>query len=375
MDAYELLKVIQLAGNNVRSNESDLQERILMFNNTEYSFIIEKTRQSNNSMPTDYQDSHFYDLIKNSFAILNETIKTEEIIFDGKKIQPRPLPLYGTVDFDSFNAFITADNSDPVIVLNNGLLKFTQKIIELITKEHYLRSKNLFSKKYQGIFTKNFIDAMMCYYIYGDVYGAISLDLCDIENFDDLKDSEKVGDHIGASEMLYDEAYFQFLFDVEDATYLWIAAHEYAHLLLGHIDNANLSSKRLNEVHVSMIDFDWQEEYDADSLGAILTMQSSACHNSIHGIYLALTCLLFCTCHNEKTSISHPPVAERINNVFAILKKNNYDIDGYRNIDNYLVPKFRKYGEFLPILAESGIGISSAFELQKYLYRECKLQI
>jgi len=373
MNAHELLRSIQLAGNRVRSNKGDLYETIRQLKNTKYDFIIERKKQDNEEMPTDYQDSHFYYMAKIAFDILVNSVESEKIIFKNREITSRPLPLYGTVDFDSFNAFIATDDGATIIALNNGLLKFTQKIIELVAKEHYLRSKNIFNIARQELFTRNFIDVMISFHIYADSYFAIPLDLCGVKSVDDLKDDNKVDEHLSSEIGLYDETYLPFLCDIEDATYLWIVAHEYAHLLLGHLDGKEPTTKKLNDIDVQAIDFSWQQEYDADSLGAVIAMQSFSSLNQVHGIYLALICLFLCTYQSQDEPPSHPPARLRINNVFDSLKSHNHDTSHYRNIDNIIGPKLTKYKEFLSVYKSNVGNSASLLELQRYIYNEYEL--
>lgn len=74
MDAKELLKSIQLLGKNVKSNEDYLQKVIRESNNSKYNFLVDKIRETNSKLPTDYQESHFYSIIEDSFSILEEII-------------------------------------------------------------------------------------------------------------------------------------------------------------------------------------------------------------------------------------------------------------------------------------------------------------
>ena len=74
MTANELLTKIQLFGEKVHSNNEYLKK----IENEHFNFnkqkLVDHIKASNNRMPTDYQNSHFYDIIENSFSVLKETI-------------------------------------------------------------------------------------------------------------------------------------------------------------------------------------------------------------------------------------------------------------------------------------------------------------
>lgn len=369
MDAKELLKSIQLLGKNVKSNEYYLQKIIRESKNSKYNFLIDKIKETNSKLPTDYQESHFYSIIEDSFSILEEIINLNNIQFHGQKIELKALPVYGTVDWDSYNAFVKITNNNPIIVFNNGLLKFTDRIIKLIVEEIYLKYKNILDHRYQELFTKHFIDIMLCYHLYCDAYRAIPIEWCGISDFNDLDDMDKVLEFVNSEPVLYDETYTAYNIDLENATYLWIAAHEYSHIILNHTESANLVHTTIGSIAAQKMYFNWNQEYEADLLGAVLTMQNDKCYYSANGIYLALNCILLSDYNNLYGSESHPPIKRRIERILDYLNKSGFKLTNYKSIDAILTPKFVEYKRFMKTFDYNNFN-QNLFDIQRYLYKE-----
>lgn len=286
----------------------------------------------------------------------------------------KSLPLYGTVDLDSYNAFVKITNNNPVIVFNNGLLKFTDRIIKLVVEEIYLNYKNMMDCKYQALFTRHFIDIMLCYHLYCDAYMAIPIEWCGISDFDDLDNMDKLAEYINSNSVVYDESYIQFIIDLENATYLWIASHEYSHIILNHLESANLVHTTIGSIAVQKMYFSWQQEYEADLLGTILTMQNDRCYYSVNGIYLALNCILLSDYNNVHGSESHPPIKRRIERIFDYLHKSKYKLTNYRNIDAVLTSKFIEYKKFMKSFVPSDFN-NNLLDIQRYLYKDYVISV
>ena len=218
MNAKELLTAIQISGKSVSDNRRDLQTYINIKNKhgnkdtfINYDYLIQELQKTSDRMPTNYQNSHFYNIIVDSFNILDETINNETISYNGKNIEIKPVPMYGTASLKGYNAFIRTDD-EPVIVFNDDLLMLTDKLIEIYTKTHWLASNDLLNDKYLDLLTRNFIDVMYCFYFESDAYNAIPLDWCEIENFDDLLSIEKIYENTFEFENLFvNNNYLSFL--------------------------------------------------------------------------------------------------------------------------------------------------------------------
>lgn len=380
MNAKELLSAIQISGNHVTDNRSNLQTYVYLKNKhgnqksfINYDYLIKNLQKTSDRLPTNYQNSHFYNIIVDSFDVLKETINNETIYFKGKNIEVKPLPLYGTASLKGYNAFIRTDD-EPVIVFNDDLLMLTDKLIEIYTKTHWLANKNLLDDKYLDLLTRNFIDVMYCFYSTSDAYNAIPLDWCEIENFDDLASADKIYETSFEFENLFvNDNYLSFFNQFTESTYLWMAAHEYSHLVLGHLNNEKNLSKSLlnNEIEVEKYSFEWQEEYDADLLGAIITMESKSSFYLSTSIYFAMNCIRLGDPYNsESTSSNHPPINLRIKNVFDYFDSNyKYYLGNNKNIDAVLNPMIKKFIKFVNDIKTCDLHFSELFEIQRYIYK------
>lgn len=197
MKAKDLLTSLQMAGRSFYSNKKFLYDTRKGLKAEIYKGVIKRLEDDNKKMPTDYQDSHFYHIIEDSFNSLIRTIDENKIEFNRTTIQPEKVPLFGTADFAGYNAFVEADD-EKVIVFNNDLLKFTQHMIEIYTKEHWLYSKGLMNRHIQKLLAQNFVDTMLCFHIFSDAYATIPLALCEIDDLDNLDDPDKLSNLVSA---------------------------------------------------------------------------------------------------------------------------------------------------------------------------------
>lgn len=375
MNAKVLLASLQIAGKTYHSNEEFLNETRDGLKFTEYKYIIKLIEDSNKRMPTDYQESHFYDIIKESFDSLEQTLTENEIKFEGVTISPEKIPLFGTASFMGYDAFVEVGGDEKVIVFNDDLLKFTQRIIEIYTKEHWLKSKGLMNKYIKKILAQNFVDTMLCFHVFSDAYAAIPLSWCEISDLDDLGDPDKIYELTSSIDELIDyEQYFVFENQISVSVYLWIAAHEYAHVVLGHLNN-NVGSRKLSlcGYDVTEIKFSYQKEYDADLLGAIITLQSNDSLFSANGIYLAMSCMLLGQLYDDsERSLTHPPIQNRIEKVFSFVDNSKqFLVTNYRIVDKIIASNLYIYQKVINKIIFDKMLFSSPLEMQKFIYKEC----
>lgn len=173
-------------------------------------------------------------------------------------------------------------------------------------------------------------------------------------------------------EFISDLDYMFFDSDIGLSTYLWIAAHEYSHIVLGHLKNNNGTSKlHLNGIEVDKINLNKKQELDADLLGAIITFESDSSLFSEDGIYFALACMLLSSMENKETpDISYPSVKERIKNIFSNIQSYvDYPIHNQRHIDVVFSRKYQDFRKMLRKIDEDNMFFSSIDEMQHYIYK------
>lgn len=372
MNAKELLTSLQIAGRTYHSNKALLHG----LESEKYKGIKKMIEESNKEMPTDYQESHYYDIIKNSFDSLSKTLNQNDIKFQGISIRPEELPLYGTADLAGYNAFVTPKGDEKVIVFNNELLRFTQRIIEIYTIEYWLTLNNLMNKHIKKILVQNFVDVMFCWHIFENSYAAIPLLYCEIDNLDDLGDLNKLYE---LQSSIYERIDFEKYFWVEDqitiSVYQWIAAHEYAHVVLGHLDNGNLSKLSLCGHDVTEINFSYQKEYDADLLGAIITLESNDSLFPAVGIFIAMSCILLSQLYDSaERSLTHPPIQDRMKKVFSFVDNNKqYLCTNYESANKIITSNFNIFKKVVAKILVEDIEFTSLLEMQEFVYKGCDI--
>ena len=148
--------------------------------------------------------------------------------------------------------------------------------------------------------------------------------------------------------------------------------------MLGHLNNENNLSKSLlnDNIEVEKYSFEWQEEYDADLLGAIITMESKSSFFLSTSIYFAMNCIRLGDLYNsESTNRNHPPVSSRIKNVFDYFDSNyKYYMGNNKNIDVILNPMIKRFMEFIENIQSSDLHFSELFEMQRYIYKQYRFE-
>lgn len=372
MTAKELLTIIQQTGKNIHSN-AEFLKNIEKNNFFDKEFINNYIKTTNEQMPTDFQNSHFYDIIKNSFVTLKDTITNASLRFKGEDISPCDVPLFGTADFKEFDAFVETSDDESVIVFNEGLIMFIQRLKEIYTIEHWLKANNKITKQMDNLLTLNFFDIMLSFHLFSNAYYAIPLIWCNAEDLNDIGYPEKICKlESPFDKYIGNQNYMDFEFEISLSTYLWIAAHEYSHIVLGHLkDNNDISKLHLNGIEVNKIDLNQKQELDADLLGAIISLESESSHFIANGIYLVLTCLMLSYIDtNENYNIDHPPVKDRINNIFNNIETDTkYFISNYKNVAAIFSKKYQNFKELLYKIDKDNISFSSIHEMQYYIYK------
>lgn len=385
MTAKELLSIIQQSGKTVRRNSDDLEiiRKITSHYENESksvnnNLIYLKMKKNYDSLPTDYQYSNFYGIIKDAFESLYSVISNKDIIFLGNRIEHISMPLYGTASLDGYNAHIFTDD-EPVIVFNDELLMLTEKLVEIYTKFCWLVKIKKLSRKYAVLIVKNFIDVLYCFCNYKDAYNSIPLDWCEISNFDDLNSIEKIYDIDFEMETNFDDVeYKNFYYELGLSAYMWIASHEYAHLLLGHTKSENhFNHLELNNQDLQEYNFEIEKEYDADLLGAILTMESEQTLHLSNGIFFALKCMELSELRNTEHFVqTHPSTRLRMKRIFEYLENDyRYYLGNYKNIDDVFSLMCKEYKKFVKHLKDNNLKFDGLFELQKYLYEQYEVEL
>ncbi|MCH5248356.1 MAG: hypothetical protein J1E98_00415 [Lachnospiraceae bacterium] len=249
-----------------------------------------------------YYYKYFRDIISNIHRIKDKFLDCKE---QGE-------PLFGTVEFDMFYAQIRCPDSSmpPIILLYSGIIQFAHDITNVLTKAFPIQvrdgEKIVFGMEPQKIWDsiqsnkwieRRFTDIVFSIFFYGNV------DMCDV--------SQPENDYL----------YRNFSNALADSFLTFIVAHECAHYYLGHLGtDAVKGIVTVGNVQYESIIPDWEQEFDADYIGVLLTIPVLLEKNMdiqviLGGMYIAMWILsimesLRIKAGEEKTT--HPPAKDRL---------------------------------------------------------------
>ena len=222
------------------------------------------------------------------------------------------MPLFGTVEFDMFYAQIRCPNSDmpPIILFYSGIIQFAHNITNVLTKAFPIQvldeEKITFSMEPERIkeciksnkwIEKRFADIVLSIFFYGNV------DMCDV--------SQPENDYL----------YRQFSNTLADSFLTFIVAHECAHYYLGHLGKDAIKEiVTVGKVQYENLVPDWKQEFDADYIGALLTIpilmeRKMDIQVILGGIYIAMWMLSIIESLRIKSGrgeTTHPPAKDRL---------------------------------------------------------------
>ena len=180
-------------------------------------------------LPTKYESAYYYDYLKKSLDLLcNES---NSIYINGKTLN-YDKPVIGSVNFHHFDARALNENGVKLILISRSIIHFMCTLSSLVA-QFYL---NLKTNKSNRELDRYFVDLACSYYLFRE--GTKDTKYWRINTIE--------GINIASSLVI--------------TSYLFIVAHEYAHLLLEH----NKSSVQ---------DVPFQKEMEADFLGGMLSMR------------------------------------------------------------------------------------------------------
>lgn len=321
LNAYEFLELIQkkyleLKGRNQplqfdKSVEDFIKNAWKDIDVSQMYSVMEE--QMHRIIPcTKYQAPHTYFLLYNIIQDI-EKIKTD--IFKHTDLDIR-MPCFGTVDYDIFSAEICAPNcNEKLIIISDGLFTFANLISKIITLAFPFEVT--------------------------DKYLTISTDMKEIKKY--------IENHTEVKLRFYDlmlacllsreppraKQYFinheldAMLSTIRDSFETFVVAHEYAHSILGHLEdkkiNSTASIDELRDSEIKEIFHSWQDEVDADIHGAGITLSVMAekgydpyvsmigiivCVNSFE-LFDKIEVLRSGNTKERKLSPSHPPGSVR----------------------------------------------------------------
>lgn len=289
--------------------------------------------------PTKYQNPHTYSLLNSLISSLKSVVDENSADLTEKyKIQFKDFPVFGSVSMGLFSAQVLCLNNENLLLFSDGVFGFANLISKIIacccpingarsTGYNYSFNKTEIKKNLDnnGIIIARFLDVMFAYMINKDPHQA--------------------------KQYFIDKKYLSFSEIIRDSFELFIVAHEYAHISLGHFTNEQskeLLDSNNNDFDVNALIYNWNQELDADALGAhlvILLMQKKGYDSliSAFGIWTCLNVIWLIDrlkeaedierIHIPSFSTTHPPVDLRKENILQMFSKIKGSNDFFLTID------------------------------------------
>lgn len=230
---------------------------------------VEYIKETEKDLPTDYQTVWSYALLKTIFREIQEVIANAKVRDERIEKLP-PMPVFGTVSMGDFSAQIVCPiEDDYLIVFSEGLFGFA----------------NLFSKVIADCFVLEKTDEG--WNIFSTAFAKIEKRMKETpkiqRHFDDLLLAYMVERHPHAARQYYlSEALAGMQSILCEGMERFIAAHEYSHLVLGHLADTGRKFREIMPDHgavpsesaeIREVFYQWRDEIQADMLAMDITMQ------------------------------------------------------------------------------------------------------
>lgn len=258
----------------IKDEENQNEERVLDnfkkmlnskdFDEAKHQLEILKTERKI-SVPTPYQNPGSYRLLLELSDIVEKGFSTCQFIHKktGKNTMLKDLglnfvrPTLGTIHFGSINAYTyPCDNKDYLIVFEMELSTFCFLLCKVIVQA---------LPAYDPTFTN--------FQMYSDkINEEINKNPEIAKRFEELIIAFITsGRATLAPQYVLHPKFYDLLSHLCQAMETFVVAHEYSHILLGHVDNLRYSNSKPNNLKDIM--FSWEDESNADGLGVPLMIE------------------------------------------------------------------------------------------------------
>lgn len=329
MNPVEFLEEVQRAymvssfGEIINYDEMCFDGSFFDFLQREYNFKLEDKEEVMKSLRemrseqviSRYENPYYYKFFRD---IISSIHRIKDKFMDCAEQEE---PLFGTVEFNMFYAQIRCPDSStpPIILFYSGIIQFAHDITNVLTKAFPIQvidgEKIVFGMEPEKIrdsiqsnmwIERRFADIAFSIFFYGNV------DMSDV--------SQPENDYL----------YRKFSNALADSFLTFIVAHECAHYYLGHLGvDAVKGIVTVGNVQYENIIPDWEQEFDADYVGALLTIPVLLEKNMdiqviLGGMYVAMWILSIMESLQIKDGegkTTHPPAKDRLLQVKKKLQK------------------------------------------------------
>ena len=232
---------------------------------------VAKQTRANIELPTKYETIVNYSLILDFAELIEKAIPVLGFM-DKEKGQNYTLkdlnmnftrPLFGTLPAGGLNATSYGfSNSERLIIFESELLQFCNLISKIVAKSiPFVKENDQIVFQFEEQIIRDKIEEE------DEIF----------ERFKDLIIGFLLTGRATSASQYILEAPFNNISDhLRLSMEVFIMGHEYAHILLRHLDSAETSKQVLDSEDVFNISYSWQQEFDADGLG--LPLMITALH-------------------------------------------------------------------------------------------------
>lgn len=339
------------------------------------------------NLPTEYQETWTYSILLGIFKEMESVLEEVENSGGGTGELPA-VPTFGTVRMGDFSAQIAcSDREDYLIVFSEGLFGFANLFSKVlgdcfeVTKEKkgYTYSTDFESVKKRmekkGEIQKHFDDLILAYMAAGNPHAA--------RQYFPTKE-------LGAIASI-----------IRDGIEIFVAAHEYSHLVLGHLacENKKFMVMKINggqeengkeeNEKIREYMYQWKDEVEADTLAMQITMAVMYKRGydralSFIGVYCAMLALDLAekmenlkagkNADSVRISATHPPAKLRKQVLYEMVSREDKNVVGLmETIENIVETLWKNFMGFYRSL-DSAKKVSSVLEIpypviQTIIYR------
>lgn len=317
--AYRYLERVQLAylkRNGIPLENYYLHEEDLEHFPEEYRDILKNLVWSNSKnlvLSTKYEINYAYQMLKMCVDKVDTPAIKEKIthVFGIKEHDNLLFPIWGTVSSYEFSAEICLVGSKTkLVMISDAVFISAYLLVKIIDNILFPRDDcgmclfNLTHEYMEKYLNENFIIQQR----YNDFMGSMLFCQTPI-----------------LAKQYFDESSI-FRTAIVDGFETFVVAHEYAHSLCGHMNKKYSSLNDINKVstetEAEMVCHEWEDEFEADIIGAYITLEAIG-HNDFGkmirfmGIYLCMSMLELQEKINEIklgeviVSKTHPPGSDR----------------------------------------------------------------
>lgn len=275
------------------------------------------SRAENIVLPTKYEIDYSYQMLKDCVDRIDNPIIKGKVAqkFGIEKKENLRFPIWGTVtDFEFDAAVVCPDASGTkLVIISNGVFTSANLLIKIIDNLMFSNDKSGFPRfdltyeRMEKYLDKNYILQ---------------------QRFNDF-----VGSMLFCNTPIFAKQYFDrpsiFRLVMLHGFETFVVAHEYAHSLCGHIDQRHISSDDisktlLDDTGIETIYHQWEDEFEADTIGAYITLEAMSIEYPDFSKWIRLLGVYLCMkvfelqdkikrakLGKDARSKSHPPGTER----------------------------------------------------------------